>query len=253
MSLAASFLPLPWYTFEMADFQREVTPAIEATPPPAPSHSNLASFSFRAEGFRLTQSGGRLIVVNYFGHRILIGMKCMILLSSLFMKSSPPFTKSLPSLSYWTNLFHHATWQTMLSAVLAANWQPDVGELCLLSLLAMFYWFLVVVGDFSGVVLDQRNSTAKAAGRTSPLTKVEAVRVIALGITGKPGPGGRRYSVRLLWSDAQSLSDWRKLLLGTEAKSSFLGVFRHETDAGKFANAVAEFAGLPVRHEIWKK
>jgi hypothetical protein len=192
-------------------------------------------------------------VVNYFGHWIVIGTKFMILLSCLFIKSSPPFTKSLPPLSYWTSLFHHATWQTMLSAVLAANWQSDPGELCLLSLLAMFYWLLVVVGDFGGVVLDQQNGTARVAGRTRPLTNVEAVRVIALGIAGKPGPGGRRYSVRLLWSDAQSISEWRKLLLGTEANSSFLGVFRHETDADKFANAVAEFAGTPVRREIWKK
>lgn len=249
MSRAASFLLLPWYTSEMADYQREVTPAIETTP----SHSNLASFSFRAEGFKLTQSEGRLIVVNYFGHRIVVGMKCMILLSSLFIKSSPPFTKSLPPLSYWTNLFHHATWQTMLSAVLAAYWQPDPGELCLLSLLAMFYWLLVVAGDFGGLALDQRNSTVTAAGKTCPLTEVEAVRVITLGIAGKPGPSGRRYSVRLLWGDAHGLSEWKKLLLGTEAKSSFLGVFRHETDADKFANAVAEFANIPVRRENWKK
>ena len=237
----------------MAEFNREMTPADEAALPPAPAHSNPASCSFRADGIRLTQDEGRLIVVNYFGHRIVIGTKCMILLSCLFIKSSPPFTKSLPPLSYWTSLFHHATWQKMLSAVLAANWHSDPGELCLLSFFAMLYWFLVVLGDFGGVVLDQRNSTVKAAGRTSPLTKVEAVRVIALGIAGKPGPGGRRYSVRLLWGDAQSLSDWRKLLLGTEARSSFLGVFQRETDADKFANVVAEFAGIPVRHEIWKK
>jgi hypothetical protein len=229
----------------MADFEREVTPAIETTSPPAPLHSNPAPFSFRAEGVRLTQSGDRLIVVSYVIRRVLTWMLCIMSLMFPLLW--------LPPFHFWTSLFHHATWRTMLSAVLATNTQLVVDELCVLSLAVMFYWLLVVGGDFNGVVLDQRSGTAKAAGRTRPLTDVEAVRVAATRMAGQPGPSGRRYVVGLLGVGEQKLSWWQKPLPDKGPKTSWLGIFPIETDADKFANAIAEFAGIPVQHQTWIK
>lgn len=227
----------------MVDFKQEVTPANETTP----SHSNLTSFSFRAEGILLAQSRGRLIVVNYFNRRMLVWLMTM-LLSTIPLNSY--FVSGFPPLSYWTNLFHHANWQTMLSAVSAAHRQLNGAELFVPLILAMLYW-LAVLGGLNGVVLDRRNSTAKAAGRTRPLTSLDAVRVVATRLAGQPGPSGRRWGVRLLWSDEHSPLGRQELLPYKDSETSFLGYFPLETDADRFANAIAEFAGVPVHHQTF--
>ena len=214
----------------MADYEREVTPAIETTPPPAPLHSNPVPFSFRAEKTMLKQSGSRLIVVNYFDRRMSVWLMCIF--SLMF-----PLTW-LPPFHYWMSLFNHATWRTILSAVLATNRQLDVIEVLILSFVAISYR-LLVVGGLNGVVLDLRNGTAKAAGRTRLLTDVEAVRVVATRFEGKPDPSGRIWRVELLWSKTPD--------------TSLLGYFPNEADADKIAEAVAEFAGVPVRHQPQRK
>lgn len=219
----------------MADFEREVIPANEATPPPAPLHSNRVSFSFRVEGILLTQSRGRLIVVNYFNRRMLIWLMS-ILLSTIPLNKY--FVAGFPPLSYWTRLFHHATWQALLSAVLPARWELSGVDLAVPLIFAMLYW-LAVLGGLNGVVLNRRKGTVKAAGRTRPLTDIEAVRVVATRFVGKPDPSGRVWRVELLWSRTP--------------EESLLGYFPYEAEADRVAEAVAEFAGIPVRREIWKK
>lgn len=232
----------------MADFEREVTPAIKTTPPPAPLHSNRASFSFRVEGIRLTQSRGRLVVVNYVQRGLFIWSKCLVLL--VF-----PLFAPLPPLSYWANLFHHATWQTLLSAVSAINWQPNSIGLLMFSLIAMLYWVLVTSNDFHGFILDRRSNTVKAAGRTRPLTDIKAVEVITARIKGRPDPC-RGWIVRLVWSVEQEPSWWQLRERNKSLKTSALAIFLYPkdvTDIEKLAQAVAEFAKVPLQHQTWVK
>ncbi len=212
----------------MADFKQEVTPANETTP----SHSNLTSFSFRAEGILLTQSRGRLVVVNYFTRRLII-WSAIMLLSTIPLNKY--FVDGFPPLSHWTRLFHHVTWQAVLSAVLPAPWESSAADLIVPLIFVMLYWLLVTGSEFNGVALSRRNGKVKVRGTTRLLTDVEAVRVVATRFMGKPDPSGRVWRVELLWSKTP--------------EESLLGYFPFEADADRVAEAVAEFAGIPVRYD----
>ena len=181
----------------------------------------------------MTQSGDRLIVVNHFMRRGFTLQMCILSLPCL----SPFYT-------YWTSPFHHATWRAMLPAVFRTYQQTYWLDLLLLFVAALFYWMLVGCGNLDGIVLDQRDCTAKAGGRTRPLNELEAVRIIA----GQPDIFRRRYTVQLHWSDEQNLVWWQKLLLNMGPKTSFLGVFRQEANADRSAAVIAAFADVPVQH-----
>lgn len=220
----------------MADFEQEVTPAIETIWPPAPLHDERTPLAFRVEGVELTQNGGRLVVVNHFMRWVFALLMCIFSLSAL----SPFYT-------YWTSPFHHATWRAMLPAVLATYRQIYWVELLMLFVAALFYWIYVAGCNLIGVELNHQDSIAKAAGRTRSLSTLESVKVIA----GQPDILGRRYTVRLMWDEEQDLLWWQKLLRSMEPKTSFLGVFRHEINADRLAKAIAEFAGIPVHHQTF--
>lgn len=208
-------------------------PPLEAAWPPGPLHDERVPLSLRVEGIELNQSGGRLIVVNHFMRRMFALPMCLLSLSCL----SPFYT-------YWTSPFHHATWQAMLPAVFRTYQQTYLVDLLMLLVAALFYGIYVAIGNLNGVVLDQRNSTAKAGGRTRLLNELESVRVIA----GQPDIFKRRYTVQLHWGDEQNLLWWQKLLLSMGTKASFLGVFGQEANADRLAAAIAEFAGVSVQH-----
>lgn len=231
-----SFSPLPWYTPRMADFEREVTPAVKTIWPPAPLKDERAPLSFRVEAIELTQSGGRLIVVNHFMRRMFALQMCIFSLSSLS-----------PFYSYWTSPFHHATWNGMLPAVFATYQQAYLVYLLILFAAALFYGTLVAGGNLGGVVLNLQSGTAKAGGRTRLLSEIESVSVIA----GQPDILRRRSTVQLQWSDEQNLLRWQKLLLSLGLKTSFVGILRQEANADRIAEAVAEFAGVLVHHQTF--
>lgn len=209
------------------------TPPASTVWPPAPLGDEQAPLSFQVDGIELTQSGGRLSVVNHFVRRVFIVQMCVFSLSLLS-----------PFYSYWTSPFHHATWRAMLPAVMATYRQTYWVELLVLFVAVLFYWSLVVVGNLGGVALDQRTSTAKAGGRMRPLSELDSVEIVRR----QPDIFRRCYTVQLQWSDGPVLLWWQKALLSLGPKTSFAGVFRQEADAENLARAIAEFANAPLQH-----
>jgi hypothetical protein len=218
----------------MADPQQEVTPPVESIWPPTPHRDPepLALF-VSGEGVELIQAGGRLIVVNHFMRRVFALQMCILSLSSLS-----------PFYSYWTSPFHHATWRAMLPAVFRTYQNTFWVYLLMLFLAALLYWVLVVSGNLSGIVLDPRSGTAKAAEISHSLSELKSVEIIRR----QPDILGRRYTVQLQWSDNQVLPKWQRALLSLGQKTSFVGLFRQEANADRLAKAVAEFARIPLQH-----
>ena len=214
-------------------------PLAESIWPPAPQHDAVSPPLFvSAEGVEVTQSGGRLSVVNHFMRRMFALQMCILSLSSLS-----------PFYSYWTSPFHHATWRAMLPAVFATYKQMYWLSLLMLCMAALFYWLFTGGSNLSGIVLNQRDSTAKAGGRTRPLSELDSVEMISR----QPDIFRRRHTVRLQWSDeGPVLPWWQRALFSMGLKTSFVGVFRQEANAEKLVKAIAEFAGLSAEHRTFE-
>ena len=112
--------------------------------------------------------------------------------------------------------------------------------LCLSAGIWCWFTFLFNLG---GVTLDKRDATVRADGRRArPTSKIKAVHI---KIAVHPIQG-RQYILRLLWDD-EPVSRWRKAWTTAPANSSFLGSFRHETNADQVAGIIAAFIGVPVQ------
>ena len=160
------------------------------------------------------------------------------------------FTISLaPSLIlFWVEPFHHSI--LLHLSVYAAL----VGLICFFMLLGMtFAWCIFnLYLSLGAVVLNKTVGTVRANGRLRPIGALEAILV-------KHGPKRRfatGFSLQLIWKEDEistQMPRWKRVVRRIGAKSSVLGTFRREENADKMAEAVAEFAGIPVRREIWKK
>jgi hypothetical protein len=226
-----------WYTPGMDDRKHNPTPPLESMWPPAPLHDARTPLSFRVEGVELTQSDGRLIVINHCLRRLVVLQTCL-----------PQLFWWVPFFAYWIGPFHHPTWRAMLPVAIGICQKTYIGDILLFFVVIVFYMIFVAAGTLSGIVLNQRDGTAKANGRTRSLNALESVKTIK-----QPGPFGRGYQVQLLWNNNQTLPRWKRVLFSMGPKTTFGGIFRQEANAEKVAEAVAEFAGVSVQHRTSEK
>jgi len=215
----------------------EQTPAsrIEEIWPPAPLRDAKPTSAFLAvEGIEISQSGGRLVVVNKSVRRMIPVEVCLF--TGFF---------SLPCFLYWFNPFHHPVQSRLLPYLI--SYYYHIFPVCLLMLVFIVcVWRAFYVDHSSGVVtLNKLDRTINANGREYSLSEVEAVR-----ITLTQNAAGTSLRVALVWNGSNPVPPWPKALtlVMTEVNTTILGTLRHEENAKKVAAAIAEFVGVPVQH-----
>ena len=222
-----------WYTRAMNDSERSPASVTEAVWPPAPLRDEPPPLFLRVEGMQLTQSGGRLFVVNKSIRRAFILEVCIIG-ASLFS----------PWISFWTSPFHHATLPGLLPYVTSAYRSCYGLYLFMLFPLAVFWWMFTAFGNLQGVTLDRHDRWVKVGGRGAcPMNRIEAVQI-------KPMSNallGRRYTVSLQWGNDDPTARWQRELMSAPGNRCTLGALRHEANADQVAGIIAAFIGVPVQ------
>ena len=213
----------------MTESERGPTPLTAAVWPPAPLRDEPPPLLLRVEGMQLTRSGDRLVVINRSIRRGFFAEVCIVS-TSLFS----------PWISFWRNPFHHAALLPYVLSGYRSGYGLYLFMLCFMAGLWSLFHYLF---NLSGVTLDERDATVRADGRRArPTSKIKAVHI---KIAVHPIQG-RQYILRLLWDD-EPVSRWRKAWTTAPANSSFLGSFRHETNADQVAGIIAAFIGVPVQ------
>ncbi len=242
--LIVAFPALAWYTPAMPDPSPLPIPPPETIWPPAPLHNTVPPPLFvSAEGVEVTQSGGRLIAVNKL-------MKLGLVVELCVLSSSA----SSPWITFWTSPFHRHIFSAWLPYVLWSyrnNWPLSVFMLSLI--VGVWYLFAFWFNAF-GIVMDANSKIVKANGKLRPVNKIQAIRITC----GQGNILGQRYTVKLIWNSCGTIPSWQKALVGQDAstsiaRTSILGSFRQEANAEKIADAIAEFANVPIQHRTRAK
>ena len=227
----------------MTDREQKLTPPTGIVWPPAPLHVAVPPPLFMsAEGIKVTQSGGRLVVLNKLIRFVCAAQTCLMLLALLLMLS-------FPWIDQWVVPYHNIPRPALLPSMISSYQSGYIIYLeMLLEIIALWCLFVFYL-SLGNVVLDQVNETVKANGKLRPISKIQAIRITC----GQRNILGQRYTVKLIWNSCGTIPSWQKALVGqdastTLARTSILGSFRQEANAEKIAGMIAEFAGASVQH-----